>query len=240
MCMAVFNVGTLHTSQARLDGLMADFSGLDNLEKIVNSVLERLQEKATGMRIAYAAGTVSKEHFDGYFSELIRTELGKVLAIQRAKAVQKAREAGAGSASSAVLRTMYKSGDEGNIKIASPRGRISSRTRVVPAPDGGKSGIHRNRSVKDRTKTLRGYYGPDRGFILRILESGRDVYMATADGATGRGSKATHGKRGAIGARNWFFHSMKADMEQAAQQLGETLVGAVEKWVEQQFTEATE
>lgn len=219
---------------------MADFSGLDNLEKIVNSVLERLQEKATGMRIAYAAGTVSKENFDGYFSELIRTELGKVLAIQRARAIQKAQAAGAGSASTAVLRRMYKSGREGNINIASGGRRLSSKDRVVKEPDGGKSGIRRDRSVKDRTAQLRKYYGPDRGFVLRILENGRDVYMATSDGATGRGSRATHGKRGAIGARNWFFHSMKADMEQAAQQLGDTLVGAVEKWVEQQFTEATE
>ena len=237
----VYRLGTLHASQARLDGLMADFSGLDNLDNIVNGVLDRLKAKvANGMYAGVTAGNVSKESFDGYFSELIRVELGKVLAIQRVRAVQKARAAGAGSASSAVLRTMYKSGDEGNIKIASPRGRISSRTRVVPDPDGGKSGIRRHRTVKERTKKLSGYYGPDRGFILRILESGRDVYMATSDGVIGRGSMSTHGRRGAIGARNWFFHSMKSDMEQAAQQLGQTLTTAVENWVEQQFKEATE
>ena len=238
--MAIYNLGTLHASQARLDGLMADFSGLDNLDKVVNSVLERLKGKASGMLGGYNAGTVSMESFDGYFSELIRVELGKVLAIQRARAIQKAQAAGAGSASTAILRRMYKDGHRGNINIASGGRRISSKERVVKEPDGGKSGIRRDRSVKDRTEQLRKYYGPDRGFILRILENGRDVYMATSDGAIGRGSRATHGKRGAIGARNWFFHSMKADMEQAAQQLGETLVGAVEKWVEQQFTEATE
>lgn len=238
--MAIYTLGTLHQSQARLDGLLADFSGLDNLEKVVNSVLERLQQKATGMRIAHAAGTVSKESFDGYFSELIRTELGKVLAIQRAKAVQKAAAAGAGSAAAAVMRRMYKSGDAGNINIAGGnRGRISSKHRVVPEPTGGKSGIRRPRTVRPRTKELREYYGPDRGFILRILESGRDVYMAKPDGATGRGSKATYGRRGAIAARPWFFHSMKGDMELAAQQLGQTLITAVESWVEQQFTEAT-
>ena len=238
--MAIYNLGTLHASQARLDGLMADFSGLDNLDKVVNSVLERLKGKASGMLGGYNAGTVSMESFDGYFSELIRVELGKVLAIQRARAIQKAQAAGAGSASTAILRRMYKDGHRGNINIASGGRRISSKERVVKEPDGGKSGIRRDRSVKDRTEQLRKYYGPDRGFILRILENGRDVYMATSDGAIGRGSRATHGKRGAIGARNWFFHSMKADMEQAAQQLGETLVGAVEKWVEQEFKEATE
>ena len=239
--MGTYSLGTLHASQARLDGLMADFSGLDNLDKVVNSVLERLKGKSSAMLGGYKSGNVSKEEFDGYFSELIRVELGKTLAIVRARAVQKAAAAGAGSASSAVLRRMYKDGHRGNINIAGGnRGRISSKTRIVPPPDGGKSGIHRDRTVKDRTKQLREYYGPDRGFILRILESGRDVYMATADGATGRGSKATHGKRGSIGARNWFFHSMKSDMEQAAQQLGQTLTTAVETWVEQQFKEATE
>lgn len=233
----MYSLGTLHTSQARLNSLMADFSGLENLEKVVDSVLERLRDKAAGMRIGHAAGTISKEQFDGYFSELIRTELGKVLAIQRAKAVQKARAAGAGSASSAVLRRMYKDGRGGNINIASSRRRISSRTRVVPKPNGGESGIRRQRSMKERTRQLQEYYGPDRNFVLRILEGGRDVYMATSDGPVGRGSKATHGRRGAIAPRNWFFHSMKADMELAAQQLGQTLVGAVEEWVEQQFNE---
>jgi hypothetical protein len=48
---------------------------------------------------------------------------------------------------------------------------------------------------------------------------------------------ATYGKRGSITARNWFFHTMKSDMEQAAQQLGQTLTGAVETWIEQQFKE---
>lgn len=233
----MYNLGTLHESQARLDSLMADFSGLNNLEKVVDSVLERLREQAAGMRIAHAAGTISKESFDGYFSELIRTELGKVLAIQRAKAVQKARAAGAGSASSAVLRRMYKSGKEGNLNIASQGRRISNRTRVMPEPDGGKSGIRRPRTVQPRTKKIREYYGPDRGFILRILEGGRDVFYARPEGASGRRSKATYGRRGAIEPRNWFFHSMKSDMELAAEQLGQTLIGAVEEWVEQQFNE---
>jgi hypothetical protein len=91
--------------------------------------------------------------------------------------------------------------------------------------------------VKGRTKELREYYGPDRDFILRILEVGRDVFMATPEGPTGRRSQATYGKRGSITPRNWFFHSMMSDMEQAAKQLGQTLTGAVEKWVQQEFTE---
>ena len=57
----------LPASQAKTDSLMADFSGLENLEKVVDSVLERLRDQAVGMRIGYRAGTFSKEDFDGYF-----------------------------------------------------------------------------------------------------------------------------------------------------------------------------
>lgn len=227
-------------SSARLDMLMADFSGLVHLEDIVYKTLKRLETQAenSGMTDFVRSGAWSMYQFNGYMAEMIRKELGKTLAIVRAKAIQKARQAGAGSASTAVLRRMYKSGKEGNINIAGNRGRISSRTRVTAEPDGGKSGIRRDRSVKPRTKQLRGYYGPDRGFILRILENGRDVFKATPEGPTGKRSRATWGKRGAIEPKP-FFHQMHADMELAAQQLGYTLEGAVEKWIEQQFTEAT-
>ena len=35
-------------------------------------------------------GTMSMQEFDGWFSELVRVELGKMLAIMRARAMQKA------------------------------------------------------------------------------------------------------------------------------------------------------
>lgn len=230
----------LPVTNNRIDGLRADFSGLNKLDEIVDTVLKRLSysEKVQHGVSAVGRGTWSRQEFDGWFAELVRVELGRTLGIVRNKAVKKARETGAGSASSAVLRRMYKSGNEGNINIAGGNRRLSNRTRMVEEPSGGKSGIRRQRTIKDRTKSIRRLYGPDRGFILRILESGRDVFYATPEGATGKGSMATYGKRGAIAPRNWFFHSMRADMEQAAQKLGQTLVGAVEKWVDQQFTES--
>ena len=229
----------LNVTNNRIGMLRADFSGLQNLDKVISSVLNRLSmtDSVNNRVAAVGKGTMSRQEFDGWMSELVRVELGKTLGIVRANAVKKARAAGAGSASSAVLRRMYKSGREGNVNIAGGNRRLSSRTRIVPEPDGGKSGIHRPRSVSKRTKELREYYGPDRSFVLRILESGRDVYMAHAEGAMGPGSKATHGRRGAIAPRNWFFHSMRSDMEQAAQHLGYTLTTAVEKWIEQKFNE---
>lgn len=231
------SVRGLNVTNNRIEGLMADFSGLQNLEKMVDSVLRKLQlqDRVSQNVRMVKGGNMSLQEFDGWFSELVRVELGKVLGIQRARAVQKARAAGAGSASSAVLRRTYKGEYAGNINIGGNRSRITNRKRIVPEPNGGKSGIRRHRTMKDRTKELQEYFGPDRSFVLRILESGRDVYMATPEGPTGRRSKATWGRRGAMAPRNWFFHSMKSDMELAANQLGQTLTGAVEKWIEQQF-----
>lgn len=229
----------LTVTDSRIEGLMADFSGLDKLEDIVEKVLQRLalKDNVTQQVAMVRKGNISLQEFDGWFSELVRVELGKTLGIVRNKAVQKAAMNGAGSSAAAVKRRMYRGEYTGNVNIAGGNRRISSRKRIVPSPTGGKSGIVRHRTVKERTWQLREYYGPDRDFILRILEVGRDTFNATSDGPVGRRSMATWGKRGAMAPRNWFFHSMKSDMEQAARQLGQTLTGAVETWVEQQFNE---
>lgn len=229
--MAVYRTN-LRTSDARIEGLMADFSGLKNLDKAVNSVLEKLKlDASTQTNLSMVrSGSMSREQFDGWFSELVRKELGKVLAIMRAKAVQKARDAGAGSASSAVLRRMYKDEFGGNINIGGNRGRISSRNRLY------EPGKIKPRYVSERTKDINEYYGPDRSFILRFLENGTDVRTAKSYGPTGRGSRASWGARGSIAPRS-FFHSMSSDMEQAAQQLGQTLKGYVETWIEKEFNE---
>ena len=227
------NIPGLNATNRRIDGLMADFSGLQNLEKMVSSVLHKLelQPNVHQQVQLVRGGTLSRENFDGWFSEVVRQELGKVLGIQRAKAVQKARtQAKAGSASSAVLRRMYREEYGGNINIASPRGRISSRTRNY------QPGWLKQRYVSDRTRKINEYYGPDRGFILRFLEGGTDVRTATSYGPKGKGSMASWGARGSIAPRS-FFHGMGADMEQAAQQLGHTLNGYVEKWLVRTFKE---
>ena len=213
--------------------LRADFSGLNNLDKAIEKVLMKLDTSGnvqTGMRML-KSGTWKLEDFDGWFEPLVRAELGKVLGIMRARAVQKAQTQGkAGSASYAVLRRMYKDELGGNINIAGNRGRISSRRRAY------EPGKIKPRHVSKRTRDLNEYYGPDRSFILRFLEGGTDVRTAKTFGPTGRGSTASWGARGNIAPRS-FFHNMSSDMEQAAQQLGYTLAGHVEKWLEQQFTE---
>ena len=226
------NIPGLSATNRRIDGLMADFSGLQNLEKMVSSVLKRLelQPNVNQQVQLVRSGTMSRENFDGWFSEVVRQELGKVLGVQRNKAVQKARAVGAGSASSAVLRRMYRKEYGGNINIATPRGRMSSRTRNY------QPGWLKQRHVGDRTRKINEYYGPDRGFILRFLEGGTDVRTAETYGPTGKGSMASWGSRGAIAPRS-FFHTMQSDMEQAAQQLGHTLTGHVENWIDRKFKE---
>ena len=233
MCMAYqTNIPGLSATNRRIDGLMADFSGLQNLEKMVSSVLKRLelQPNVNQQVQLVRSGTMSRENFDGWFSEVVRQELGKVLGVQRNKAVQKARAVGAGSASSAVLRRMYRKEYGGNINIATPRGRMSSRTRNY------QPGWLKQRHVGDRTRKINEYYGPDRGFVLRFLEGGTDVRTAETYGPTGKGSMASWGRRGAIAPRS-FFHTMQSDMEQAAQQLGHTLTGHVENWIDRKFKE---
>ena len=223
----------LSQTNARIDGLMADFSGLNNLEKAVDSVLNKLAvSDKVKANIAYTkSGHYTRTQFDMWFAEVVRIELGKVLGIMRARAVQKANStARAGSASTAVLRRMYKNEFAGNINIGGSRGRISSRRRLY------EPGKIKPRHVSKRTKDINEYYGPDRSFILRFLEFGTDVRTAKTFGPTGRRSTASWGARGAIEPRS-FFHTMSSDMEQAAQQLGQTLTGYVEAWTEKAFKE---
>lgn len=235
------SVKGLTVTNSRIDGLMADFSGLNNLEKIVDKVLRRLQlnDRVNAYVSDVKRGNLSMADFDGWFSEIVRIELGKTLGIVRNKAIAKARAAGAGSASTAMLRRTYRNEYRVALHDLGNRKRLSSRDRVVPDPDGGESGIRRRRTVSPRTQQLRKYYGPDRAFILRFLDGGTDVRTAKSSGPTGNRSMSTWGARGNIAPRN-IFHSLGSDMELAAQQLGETLIGKVEKWVEQAFTERTE
>jgi len=226
------SVQGLSITNARIEGLMADFSGLQNLEKAVDGVLRKLElsDKVQANVAFTKSGHYTRTQFDMWFAEVVRIELGKVLGIMRNKAVQKARAAGAGSASTAVHRKMYRKEFTENLNIAGHRERISSRRRLYTP------GRIKPRNVNDRTRNLNEYYGPDRDFILRFLEGGTDVRTAKSFGPTGRGSTASWGNRGSISSRS-FFQSMGSDMEMAAQQLGKTLAGRVEEWIDKAFKE---
>lgn len=123
-----------------------------------------------------------------------------------------------------IVRRMARNGMVASIDIV---GKPSS-TRGGGSPSnywtkGGKSGITRERTVKQRTQQIRNYTGSDRNFILHIVNSGREMYEATSGGPTGRGSKATYGRRGAIWGHD-FMGQAKPKMDRLAQVYGEKIV----------------
>lgn len=225
----MFTYTGLPKTNNRLSMLRADFSGLENLEEVIMQTLTRLKaDPAVSFNVSSVySGTDSISNFDNWFSEVVRKELGATLGKMRNKAMRLARSGGAGSASSAIRRRMYKDRFGGNINWATNR-RISNRKRVYVEGT--------QRTVSDRTRRINEYYGPDRSFILRWLNAGTDVRTVDQPGRIGRGSQASWGRRGAIEPRN-FFDRMGNDMNQAAEQLGKTLIGKVKEFVDKQFKE---
>lgn len=129
----------------------------------------------------------------------------------------------------AVRNTVYRQILGGNVNIFQSR-RAGQR---VPQPD-----TKRERS--QRTKDLQSYYGKDRGFILRWLNTGTDDrYAKSIDNhifgnnkrQKGRKYKGGIGNRGSISPRYWFTNSAESIMERAAQNLSDR----IDTLIEEQF-----
>ncbi len=114
----------------------------------------------------------------------------------------------------AVRYSVYKRIFGGNVSIL--QSRKAGKSRAVTVSSGG--GIRRTRNRSARTDAINGYWGSDRGFILRFLNAGTGNREAGTrqNHGTGRGSRATYGSRGSIGARNWFGSSAVSAMNKAA------------------------
>lgn len=95
----------------------------------------------------------------------------------------------------------------------------------------GQHGGNR-RKRGSRTEQMDGYYGTDRGFILRFLNAGTDARLAgTAKEGSGNKPFKRPANRGSIAARNWFSTSSQAAMEKVAGQFCELVERAVrEVW----------
>lgn len=225
----------LPVANNRIEGLMADFSGLNNLESVVYKALKRLEasDKVQNQVAAVKNRNLSMNEFDGWFAELIRKELGRTLGIVRNQAIKRARTAGGltnSETATAILRRQYRDEYAGNINIAGNRKRISWKKRTY------EPGTKKKRYVSSRTKKLNEYFGPDRSFILRFLQFGTDTRTANTYGPKGKGSLASWGNRGSVGGRD-FFGPVSTDMQAAARELGTTLVNYVENWIEKVFNE---
>lgn len=125
----------------------------------------------------------------------------------------------------AVRHSVYKRILGGQVNILNKRaGRLNSKMSVYHPPRtlraGQRGGNRRKRSSK--TDRIDGYYGNDRGFILRFVNSGTIV------------RDTRYGSRGSIKARNWFGTSATKVMNKAAEELSLLIERAInEVWTEE-------
>lgn len=125
----------------------------------------------------------------------------------------------------------------GNVNILARR-KANNKQYV-----GGNIGA---RGATARTRQLAGYYGSDRGFILRFINAGTDYRYVkgingysrfSSDPRKGRGKrtyKGSLGNRGYIEERNWFKAPADASMQHAAEVFSTLMERAiVEVWNEQ-------
>ena len=115
------------------------------------------------------------------------------------------------SAYRAIKSTVYRRIKGGNVSILSKRRASSKRFPLPPT----------TRTRSKRTEQLLSYYGADRGFVLRFLNSGvpNPRTVKGINGKHGFNSPAASGNRGTIRSRNWFGHASQAEMERAAAEL---------------------
>jgi len=117
----------------------------------------------------------------------------------------------------AVKHSVYKQILGGNLSILNKRRAGSTRPYEKPRTlrEGQRGGNRRPR--RQRTEQIDSYYGADRGFILRFLNSGT-------------GERDTrYGRRGSISARNFFASSGQKEMEQAMEELAKLINEEIEK-----------
>ena len=115
----------------------------------------------------------------------------------------------------AVRASIYRKILGGNVSILNPR-RAGARYQLIrprkldinPYQRGG------NRVKRSaRTDSVDTYFGKDRAFILRFINSGTGMRRAGTRGGT------LSGNRGSIAARNWFGSMAPHEMELAAENL---------------------
>lgn len=119
----------------------------------------------------------------------------------------------------AVRASIYRKILGGNVSILNPR-RAGQRYQLIKPRKLDQNPFQRggNRVPRGaRTESVDTYFGKDRAFILRFLNSGTDVRMAGS-----RGGRLS-GNRGSITARNWFGNMAPHEMELAAENLSNVI-----------------
>lgn len=143
----------------------------------------------------------------------LRKAIGNVLRRTRnkiAKDVKSGLNSDPRQAYKAVKSSLYKQILGGNVSILNPRkaglNLPYNKRRKLDANPNQRGGNRRTRS--DRTEQVDGYWGKDRAFILRFVNSGTEDRLTR------------FGNRGSIRARRMFEISATYQMQAAAEEIG--------------------
>jgi hypothetical protein len=138
----------------------------------------------------------------------------------------------------AVKYTVYRKILGGNVSILSPRKAGARYELIKPRTlNPNKPGGNR-RTVSGRTYQIETYYGRDRAFILRFLNSGtsnRNIkFTENSKRKVDKWNKHPNtGNRGNIAPRNWFANVAPKEMELAC----ENLAGVIEEELAEAYAE---
>jgi len=138
----------------------------------------------------------------------------------------------------AVKYTVYRKILGGNVSILSPRKAGARYELIKPRTlNPNKPGGNR-RTVSGRTYQIETYYGRDRAFILRFLNSGtsnRNIKLTeNSKRKVDKWNKHPNtGNRGNIAPRNWFANVAPKEMELAC----ENLAGVIEEELAEAYAE---
>ena len=196
---------------------------------------------------ALAAMLVNKPETRKRIQKIIRAELSEARKLLK-KDAKEAIKNDPRKAYLAVRSSVYKKILGGNLNILASR-RAGQRAALIverTLQPGQRGGNRRARSP--RTENLETYYGKDRGFILRFLDSGTTqrtipfkhdgnrerVHRGSQGGSMSKyGRTINTGLRGFITATNWFSTAAP----QALAQMSEHLEGIIDEELTEAFNE---
>lgn len=176
------------------------------------------EQKAQQIQKTLASLLVSNPETRKRLKNLIRNEIKNVAKNLR-RDVRQVMKEDPRKTYRAIKSTVYRKILGANVSILNPR-KAGARYMLVrdrkldqnPKQRGG------NRVPRsERTNQVDSYFGRDRAFILRFLNSGTSDRMAGS-----RGGRLS-GNRGSIAARNWFDRMTSWQMDAAADNLGKLI-----------------
>lgn len=176
------------------------------------------EQKAQQIQKTLASLLVSNPETRNRLKKLIRNEIKNVAKNLR-RDVRQVMQEDPRKAYRAIKSTVYRRILGANVSILNPRKAgaryMLVRDRKLDQNPNQRGGNRVTRS--ERTNQVDSYFGRDRAWILRFLNSGTSDRMAGS-----RGGRLS-GNRGSITARNWFDRMASWQMDAAADNLGKLI-----------------